>query len=181
EVGKFLLFDGDNFGGINELFSGKLSVRIVSRVFDFETALFSRFCADQILRKGFQGFLGAEMAKDIVGLEGLAATQGRAYKLQLGVVAAFESAIPHGNKHSGAFAHGFDRFLDVGIANLRSFDLDLQAFVGAELEFGQYFETGAKLEWTILRVFYMIDLRLRDRYELLVLDSLVDLFGNERL
>src|SRR5436853_1672214 len=121
------------------------------------------------------------MAKDVVRLEGLAAAQGRAYKLQLRVVAAFESAILHGNKRRGAFAHGFDCFLDVGIANLRSFDLDLQAFVGAELEFGQHFETGAKLEWTIFRVLYMIDLRLRDRHELLVLDSLVDLFGNERL
>ena len=61
------------------------------------------------------------------------------------------------------------------------FDFHLQAFVGAQLKLRQHFKTGSEFQRAILRVVHVIDLRLRYGNQLLVLDGLVDLLGNQRL
>jgi len=87
---------------------------------------------------------------------------GRAYQLDLRVVAIGQGPALHGCKRRGPLAHFRDGLVHVRVGHPGGIHLYLQVLVRAQLNFRQDFEDGAKFQRPVLRVIHLVHVRLRD-------------------
>ena len=131
QFGQLFRLDTKYLDGAAILFAGQLGVRIVGGIVDVKALVIAGTSAFQISIELLHGFFSANMAKNAIGLQRIAAALRCAEKLHLGKVAVRDGAALDRRKGCGTLAQLFERFRHVLVRNVHRGHLELQALVVA--------------------------------------------------
>src|ERR1700722_1994705 len=179
--GKLLFFYTLNFDDVIVGLTFQFFVRIIRGILSPEFLGFAGFRAAQVFGEAFEGLLGADVAHDVVGFDRLAFAHRSAVQFHQHKIPIFGWPVLDRNESRRAFTHFFDRFVYLRFAGLDRIDLHFQVLVLAQLKFGKNLKNRPEFQRLALFEFDLIDLGTRDRRQLLFVESLLQIFGNQRL
>ena len=121
------------------------------------------------------------MTEDVVSLNRLAATFGHAAQFDEDVITIFCGAAFDRNVCCCALAQLFESLVDLRIAGLNRVNLNVDAFVIAEIEFGKHLKDCAEAERFSILEFNFVYFGPGNGNQILFAEGLLQVFGNKGL